>query len=54
MERFWEAHDFIIKAMTTHDENFNWEGEYFHYRQVNVWPRCHGDTGYRIRHAQNL
>ena len=39
MERFWEAHDFIIKAMTTHDENFNWEGEYFHYRQVNIWPR---------------
>jgi alkanesulfonate monooxygenase SsuD/methylene tetrahydromethanopterin reductase-like flavin-dependent oxidoreductase (luciferase family) len=39
MERFWEAHDFIVKAMTTHDENFNWEGEYFHYRQVNVWPR---------------
>ncbi len=39
MDRFWEAHDFIIKAMTTHDENFNWEGEFFHYRQVNVWPR---------------
>ena len=39
MERFWEAHDFIIKAMTTHDANFNWEGEFFHYRQVNVWPR---------------
>jgi len=39
MDRFWEAHDFIIKAMTTHDEVFNWEGEYFHYRQVNVWPR---------------
>ncbi len=39
MERFWEAHDFIIKAMTTHDQIFNWEGEYFHYRQVNVWPR---------------
>ena len=39
MDRFWEAHDFIIKAMTTHDEPFNWEGEYFHYRQVNVWPR---------------
>src|SRR5579872_2384225 len=39
MDRFWEAHDFIIKAMTTHDELFNWEGEYFHYRQVNVWPR---------------
>ncbi len=39
MDRFWEAHDFIIKAMTTHDEIFNWEGEFFHYRQVNVWPR---------------
>jgi len=39
MDRFWEAHDFIIKAMTTHDELFNWEGEFFHYRQVNIWPR---------------
>jgi alkanesulfonate monooxygenase SsuD/methylene tetrahydromethanopterin reductase-like flavin-dependent oxidoreductase (luciferase family) len=39
MDRFWESHDFIIKAMTTHDETFNWEGEYFQYRQVNVWPR---------------
>jgi alkanesulfonate monooxygenase SsuD/methylene tetrahydromethanopterin reductase-like flavin-dependent oxidoreductase (luciferase family) len=39
MDRFWEAHDFIIKAMTTHDGPFNWEGDYFHYRQVNVFPR---------------
>ena len=39
MDRFWEAHDFILKAMTSHDEPFNWEGEYFHYRQVNIWPR---------------
>ncbi|MFZ3358984.1 MAG: LLM class flavin-dependent oxidoreductase [Xanthobacteraceae bacterium] len=39
MDRFWEAHDFIIKAMTTHDGTFNWEGEFFHYRQVNIWPR---------------
>jgi len=39
MDRFWEAHDLIIKAMTTHDGPFNWEGKYFHYRQVNVWPR---------------
>lgn len=39
MKRFWEAHDFIIKAMTSHDEPFNWEGEFFHYRHVNVWPR---------------
>jgi alkanesulfonate monooxygenase SsuD/methylene tetrahydromethanopterin reductase-like flavin-dependent oxidoreductase (luciferase family) len=39
MDRFWEAHDFILKAMTTHDGPFNWEGEHFHYRHVNVWPR---------------
>ncbi|MFL4998972.1 MAG: LLM class flavin-dependent oxidoreductase, partial [Xanthobacteraceae bacterium] len=39
MDRFWEAHDFIIKAMTSHDAPFNWEGEFFHYRQVNIWPR---------------
>jgi len=39
MERFWEAHDLILKALTTHDGPFNWEGEHFQYRQVNVWPR---------------
>src|SRR5580704_7829705 len=36
---FWEAHDLILKAMTSHDGPFNWEGTHFHYRQVNVWPR---------------
>ena len=39
MDRFWDAHDFIVKAMTSHDEPFNWESEFFHYRHVNVWPR---------------
>jgi alkanesulfonate monooxygenase SsuD/methylene tetrahydromethanopterin reductase-like flavin-dependent oxidoreductase (luciferase family) len=39
MDRFWEAHDFIIKAMSSHDGPFNWESEHFHYRQVNIWPR---------------
>lgn len=39
MDRFWESHDFILKAMSSHDEPFNWEGEFFHYRQVNIWPR---------------
>ena len=39
MERFWEAHDLILKAMTTLDGPFNWEGRHFHYRNVNVWPR---------------
>ena len=39
MDKFWEAHDFIIKAMTSHDGPFNWEGQFFHYRHVNIWPR---------------
>ncbi|WP_101835470.1 LLM class flavin-dependent oxidoreductase [Frankia canadensis] len=37
--RFWEAIDLITKAWTSHDGPFSWEGEYFHHRQVNVWPR---------------
>ena len=38
-DRLWEAHDLILKAWTTHDGPFNWEGRYFNYRQVNIWPR---------------
>jgi alkanesulfonate monooxygenase SsuD/methylene tetrahydromethanopterin reductase-like flavin-dependent oxidoreductase (luciferase family) len=38
-DRFWEAHDLIVKAMTTHDGPFSWEGEYYDYRSVNIWPR---------------
>ncbi len=38
MRRYWEAHDLIIKALTTRDGPFNWEGEFFHYRNVNIWP----------------
>lgn len=38
-ERFWESHDLVLKALGSHDEPFNWEGKFFHYRQVNVWPR---------------
>jgi alkanesulfonate monooxygenase SsuD/methylene tetrahydromethanopterin reductase-like flavin-dependent oxidoreductase (luciferase family) len=25
--------------MSTTDGPFNWEGEFFHYRNVNIWPR---------------
>jgi alkanesulfonate monooxygenase SsuD/methylene tetrahydromethanopterin reductase-like flavin-dependent oxidoreductase (luciferase family) len=39
IDRLWEAHDLIIKAWTTHDGPFNWEGRYFQHRQVNIWPR---------------
>jgi alkanesulfonate monooxygenase SsuD/methylene tetrahydromethanopterin reductase-like flavin-dependent oxidoreductase (luciferase family) len=40
-ERFWESADLITKAWTTMDGPFNWEGRYYHHRQVNVWPRCY-------------
>jgi len=39
VERFWEAHDLILKAWTSHDGPFSWEGRFFHHRQVNIWPR---------------
>jgi len=40
MDRLWEAHDVIVKALTAIDGPFSWEGEYFQYRYVNVYPRC--------------
>jgi hypothetical protein len=39
MRRYWEAHDLILKAMSTTDGPFYWEGEFFHYSNVNIWPR---------------
>lgn len=39
MERFWESHDLIIKALSTATGPFNFEGEFFQHRNVNVWPR---------------
>jgi len=39
MDRLWEAHDLILKAMTTNDGPFPFEGEFFNYRNVNIWPR---------------
>ena len=38
-QRLWEAHDMIMKAWTTHDGPFNYEGRWFHGRQINIWPR---------------
>jgi alkanesulfonate monooxygenase SsuD/methylene tetrahydromethanopterin reductase-like flavin-dependent oxidoreductase (luciferase family) len=37
-ERFWEAHDLIIKAWTS-TEPFEWWGKHYEFRYVNVWPR---------------
>jgi alkanesulfonate monooxygenase SsuD/methylene tetrahydromethanopterin reductase-like flavin-dependent oxidoreductase (luciferase family) len=39
MDRFWEAHDLILKALAARDGPFNFEGEFHHYRQVNIWPQ---------------
>ncbi|CAB4811956.1 MAG: LLM class flavin-dependent oxidoreductase [Actinobacteria bacterium] len=40
-ERFWEAVDLIVQSWTSIDGPFNWEGDHFHARQVNVWPRVY-------------
>lgn len=39
MERFWEGVDLILAALSNRGAPFNFEGEHYHYRQVNVWPR---------------
>jgi alkanesulfonate monooxygenase SsuD/methylene tetrahydromethanopterin reductase-like flavin-dependent oxidoreductase (luciferase family) len=39
MDRFWEAHDLIVTAMTAKSGPISWEGRYFNYRNVNLWPR---------------
>lgn len=43
MDRFWEANDLIIKALTTRDGPFHWEGEFFRYRNVNIVPTPYQD-----------
>lgn len=37
-DRFWEAHDLILKALSTRTGPFNWNGEHFQQRNVNIWP----------------
>jgi len=41
--RFMEAYQLIVKALSTHDGPFSWEGEFFHFRDVNIWPRPYQD-----------
>jgi alkanesulfonate monooxygenase SsuD/methylene tetrahydromethanopterin reductase-like flavin-dependent oxidoreductase (luciferase family) len=38
MERYWEAHDLILKAFDTRTGPFRWEGKHFNYRAVNLIP----------------
>ena len=37
-ERYYEAHDLILKAWTA-DDIFAWNGKYYQLPKVNVWPR---------------
>ena len=37
-ERYYEAHDLILKAWTAQDI-FAWNGKYYQLPKVNVWPR---------------
>ncbi len=38
-ERHWEALDLIVKAWTNHDGPASFEGQFFHHRSINIWPR---------------
>ena len=38
VERFWEAIDLILKALSHRDGPFSWEGKHFTHRHVNIWP----------------
>ncbi len=38
-ERLWEGIDLAMRAWTTHDGPFSYEGRFWHKRAVNVWPR---------------
>jgi alkanesulfonate monooxygenase SsuD/methylene tetrahydromethanopterin reductase-like flavin-dependent oxidoreductase (luciferase family) len=37
-DRFWEAHDLIVRAWTEPGP-FLWDGEHYHFPYVNPWPR---------------
>jgi alkanesulfonate monooxygenase SsuD/methylene tetrahydromethanopterin reductase-like flavin-dependent oxidoreductase (luciferase family) len=39
IERYWEAIDLVIKALTSQEGPFSWEGKHFTHRHVNIWPR---------------
>ena len=39
LERLWEGLDLVIKAWTTTDGCFNFEGKHWHKRAINLWPR---------------
>lgn len=42
-QRYWEAHEVILAALTHRGGAFSWESENFNYRYVNVIPPCYQD-----------
>lgn len=40
-DRYWEAHDLIVAALSHQDGSFSYESENFKYRYVNVIPPCY-------------
>ena len=47
-ERLWEAIDMVTKAWTSHEGPFNYEGRFWHRRNVNIWPRPYQQPRPRI------
>ncbi len=47
-ERLWEAVDMVTKAWTHHEGPFNYEGRFWHRRNVNIWPRPYQQPRPRI------
>ena len=43
VDRYWEAHDLVVTALSRRDGSFSWESPNFNYRNVNVIPRCYQD-----------
>jgi alkanesulfonate monooxygenase SsuD/methylene tetrahydromethanopterin reductase-like flavin-dependent oxidoreductase (luciferase family) len=39
VERLWEGIDLCVKAWTSHDGPFNFEGRFTQRRAINIWPR---------------
>ncbi len=39
LDRLWEGVDLCVKAWTTTDGPFNFEGRFTHKRAINLWPR---------------
>lgn len=39
LDRFWEGVDLITKGLANRGEPLNFEGEHYHYRQMNIWPQ---------------